>query len=147
MARSSRAWFEYVRQCSVDAERVRQTIERMEAREQPHAQSYQPSVSHGGNADAMQATDARILYEDGQKDKQKERYAALDRANAILYGEPGKVGLDKRLDSKHADVVCFYYCMADTWDEVARSVGYTESHCRRMATEAFAWMDENGMAV
>lgn len=31
MSRDSRAWFEWVRQCSEDAERTRQTIERMEA--------------------------------------------------------------------------------------------------------------------
>lgn len=145
MARDSRAWFEYVRQCSEDAERTRQTIERMEAREQPHAQSYQPAVSRGGNADPMQATDARILYEERQKPKQRERYAALDRAAEILYGRDGRPGLDERMDAKHADVIDFYYCNAYTWDETARLVGYAQSHCRRMALEAFAFLDANGM--
>lgn len=146
MSRDSRAWFEWVRQCSEDAERTRQTIERMEARERPHTQSYQPAVSMGGNSDPMQATDARILYEDQQRPKQKERYAALDRAQEILYGTDGHSGLDERMDAKHADVICLYYCMAYKWDDVAASVGYTESHCRRMATEAFAFMDANGIS-
>ena len=111
---SARDFFDAVYDASREAERTRWTLERMAAREQVRAQSYQPRVSMGGESDKMAQTDARIDYD------------------AVIYGnEYGEGGVDSLMGSAVADCMSFRYVDARPWKEVADLTGISEPQCRR----------------
>ena len=119
-------FFEAVREASREAERTRQTLMQMEAREGVRAQGYEPRVSMEGNADKMAATDSRIDYEARMSERIEQDYQLLDMACAVLYGrESGKGGVDALMGSAVADCISFRYVDARPWGEVAALLGYS----------------------
>lgn len=138
--RSSRAWFEWVRQCAIDAERSRDHLMELEAAEEPHSHGFS-AMGRGGNRDPMGATDRRMAYEDRLAKIGDAWYKALDRAQELLYGEGG---VSDSLGPAKAMVVDGYYCSAMTWPEAADHVGYSVRWCQAMAASCFRWLDEHG---
>ncbi len=129
---SARDFFDAVYDASREAERTRWTLERMAAREQVRAQSYQPRVSMGGESDKMAQTDARIDYEARMQERIEADYLLLDMACAVIYGnEYGEGGVDSLMGSAVADCMSFRYVDARPWKEVADLTGISEPQCRR----------------
>ena len=129
---SARDFFDAVYDASREAERTRWTLERMAAREQVRAQSYQPRISIGGESDKMAATDARIDYEARMQERIEADYLLLDMACAVIYGnEYGEGGVDSLMGSAVADCMSFRYVDARPWKEVADLTGISEPQCRR----------------
>lgn len=153
---SAREFFSAVRDASVEAERTRRTIMRMEAREGVRAQGYESGVSDGGERDRMAPTDARMDFEARMAERIDEDYALIDLAVGVLYGsETGKGGLDALMGSAVADCLSFRYVDARPWSEVSALTGYSERQCRRLCevgldqVDAYGWsrvLDGVGMA-
>lgn len=123
---NAESFFEAVREASREAERTRLTLLQMEAREDVHAQSYQPRITIGGERDKMATTDARIDYEARMAERIEQDYRLLDLACRVLYGrESGKGGVHALMGSAVADCISFRYVDARPWSEVARLLGYS----------------------
>lgn len=135
--KSYRAWFEWIRQCSRDAEHARLHLMELESAEGLHAQGYEP-MGHGGTHDAMAATDRRMEYEEKLNRTEGTWYKAFDRAQEILYGPDG---VAEELGPAKAQAVDLYYVSGLSWSDVAARLGYTARWCQMMASSAFAWLD------
>lgn len=132
MYSSAREFFEAVRTASIDAERIRRTLERMGVREQVRAQSYESRGRGGGTTDAMRATDERMDYEARIRRRQEEDYALIDAACDIIYGngQNGDSGIEAIVGPAAADCMWWRYCAAGTWQEVAEGCGMSRSWCQ-----------------
>lgn len=142
----ARSFFETVRGVSVDLERTREALLRMEAREGVRAQGYEATGRSGSVSDRMAATDARMDYEERARRRVEEGYELIDLACRVLYGaESGKGGLDRLMGSAVADAINFRYVDGRPWKEVAAMVGYSVSQCKRLcaagmnACDFFGW--------
>lgn len=122
----ARSFFETVRGVSVDLERTREALLRMEAREGVRAQGYEASGRPGSVSDRTAATDARLDYEERARRRVEEGYELIDLACRVLYGEEsGKGGVDALMGSAVADCISFRYVDARPWSEVAALLGYS----------------------
>lgn len=145
---SAREFFRAVRDASVEAERTRLTLLRMEASEGVRAQGYEPRTTGGGNRDAMAKTDSRIDYEERMRERIEADYALIDLACRVLYGEEsGKGGVDALMGSAVADCLSFRYVDARTWPEVSALVGYSISECKRKCAEGMDAVDAYGLEL
>lgn len=131
--RSSREFFEAVRDASREAERTRLALMRMEAMEGVRAQSYEATGSSGSGSDRTSATDVRMDAEERMQRRIDEDYALIDMACGVLYGrESGKGGVDKLAGSETADCICYRYVQARPWQEVAALMGYSRWSVRSL---------------
>lgn len=144
----AREFFAAVRDASLEAERTRLTLMRMEAREGVRAQSYESHGRSGHRADDKAQTDARIDYESRMAERVESDYALLDLACALLYGrETGKGGLDALMGSAVADCISFRFVDARPWKEVAALMGYSHASWRSlrdMCQQGFDAIDSLG---
>lgn len=123
---SARSFFEAVRDASVECERTREALLRMEAREGVRAQGYEAQGRSGHMSDRTAATDARIDHEARMAERIEADYAIIDLACRVLYGEEsGKGGVDRLMGSAVADCISFRYVDARPWGEVAALLGYS----------------------
>lgn len=130
---TARDFFLAVRDASIEAERTRLTLMRMEVAEGVRAQRYEANGRSGHRADSMARTDSRMDYEERMNDRVKRDYQLIDLACRVLYGsESGKGGLDALMGSAVADCLSFRYVDARTWTEVAALTGYSERQCQRL---------------
>lgn len=145
---SAREFFRAVRDASIEAERTRLTLLRMEASEGVRAQGYEATGRSGHRADAMARTDSRIDYEDRMRERIEADYALIDLACRVLYGEEsGKGGVDALMDSAVADCLSFRYVDARPWREVAVLLGYStgsEKRLRELCQQGFNQIDALG---
>lgn len=140
---SAREFFEAVRDASVEAERTRLTLLRMEASEGVRAQGYEPRTTGGGNRDAMAKTDSRIDYEERMRGRIEADYELIDLACRVLYGEEsGKGGVEALMGSAVADCLSFRYVDARPWREVADLMGYSTGSEKRMRDLCQAGFDQ-----
>lgn len=148
MYSSAREFLEAVRAASIDAERIRHTLERMGVREQVRAQSYESRGRGGGTTDAMRATDERMDYESRARDRQHEDYALIDLCCDVIYGsgQNGSGGVCALLGSAYADCLWWRFCAAATWPEVADGCGMSERWCRDAVRVACDTIDAYGMS-
>lgn len=130
----AREFFEWVRRCAKEAERTRRTIERMESAEGVRGASLTPSVSHSReDVNGTGRVVARMDYEERMRGRLQEDYAALDRANCILYGpESRSGGLESLMGSAVADCMWWRFCGAESWSGVADAVGYSKRQVQRL---------------
>lgn len=141
---SAREFFAAVRDASIEADRTRRMLQRLEASEGLKGQSYSPRVA-SGNRDVMQRTDARIDYEERMRERIDEDYAIMELGDQVIYGrESGKGGIDALLGSAYADVVWWRTCGAAPWQEVAERVSYTRRYCMEMYGVAMDAVDAYG---
>lgn len=128
----ARDFFESVRAAAIDAERIRRTLERMGAREQVRAQSYESRGGGSHGSDAMRATDERMDYEARIRQRQEADYALIDAACDVIYGsgQDGDGGIEAMVGPAAADCVWWRYCAAATWKEVADGCGMSRSWCQ-----------------
>lgn len=141
----ARHFFDCVRDASVEAERTRLTIMRMESSEGVRAQGYQPSV-RGHCPDRTDATDARIDYEARMRERIAYDYELIDLAVSVLYGrDAGRGGVESLMGSAVADCMSFRYVDARPWSEVATLAGYSPSECRRKCMEGMDAVDALGL--
>lgn len=129
----ARSFFETVRGVSVELERTREALLRMEAREGVRAQGYEAQGRSGSVSDRTAATDARLDYEERARRRVEEGYELIDLACRVLYGEEsGKGGLDLLMGSAVADAINFRYVDARPWSEVAAMVGYSADSAKSL---------------
>lgn len=141
---SAREFFAAVRDASIEADRTRRMLQRLEAAEGLKGQSYAPRVA-SGNRDVMQRTDARMDYEERMRQRVNEDYALMDLGDQVIYGrESGKGGIDALLGSAYADVVWWRTCGGATWDGVAEAVSYSRRRCVEMYEAAMDVVDAYG---
>ena len=141
---SAREFFAAVRDASIEADRTRRMLQRLEASEGLKGQSYAPRVA-SGNRDVMQRTDARIDYEERMRERVDEDYALMELGDQVIYGrESGKGGIDALLGSTYADAVWWRSCAAATWAETAENVGYSVSWCRGAYEASMDLVDAHG---
>ena len=139
---SARSFFEAARDASVECERTREALLRMEAREGVRAQGYEAQGRSGHASDRTAATDARIDYEERMRERVEADYALIDVACRVLYGsESGKGGVDALMGSAVADAISFRYVDARPWSEVAALTGYSERQCHRLVETGFNAVD------
>ena len=130
---SARSFFEAVRDASVECERTREALLRMEAREGVRAQGYEAQGRSGHASDRTAATDARIDYEERMRERVEADYALIDVACRVLYGsESGKGGVDALMGSAVADAISFRYVDARPWSEVAAALGYSSDSAKSL---------------
>lgn len=142
---SARDFFEAVRDASMDAERTRRTIRRMESREGLHAQSYGPRP-RGGTHDTMARTDERMDYEERCRRRVDEDYELIDEACDVIYGaDQSTGGVGALLGPAYADALWWRYCAAATWREVAAGVGMSERWCVGAVKAALDMVDSYGI--
>lgn len=141
---SAREFFAAVRDASIEADRTRRMLQRLEASEGLKGQSYAPRVA-SGNRDVMQRTDARMDYEERMRERIDEDYALMELGDQVIYGrESGKGGIDALLGSTYADAVWWRSCAAATWAETAENVGYSVSWCRCAYEASMDVVDAHG---
>lgn len=127
----ARDFFELVRSSAREAERTREALADMEAREGVRAQSYGSRGTQGGAGDPMSATDVRIDYEARMRRRVERDYAIIDAACEVLFGLDGTCGgLSALMGSEVADCLWWRFCAAATWEEVAAGCGRSERWCR-----------------
>ena len=144
----ARDFFEAVRVASQEAERTRETLMRMEAREGVRAQGYEAMGGSSVGRDRTSATDARIDYEERMRERVESDYAIIDVACRVLYGsESGKGGVDAIMGSAVADCISFRYVDARPWSEVAALMGYSrwsDKSLRDLCQQGFDAIDSLG---
>lgn len=144
---SARDFFEAVRGASVEAERTRLTLMRMEASEGVRAQSYEAHGKSGHRADATARTDSRMDYEARVDGRMRDDYDLIGLACRVLYGDgTGRGGIDALMGSAVADCLSFRYVDARPWPEVAALTGYSERQCMRLCEQGVDAADFLGMA-
>lgn len=145
----ARELFCAVRDAAREAERVRRSIERMEAAEGVRAQGYEPATSHSrGDANGMARTDARIDYEALTARRVEEDYQLVDTACRAIYGEgeDGRGGVCALMGAAVADCMWWRFCAAASWAEVAAACGYSKSQARRLVVQGLDAVDFFGWA-
>lgn len=143
---SAKDFFESVKAASEEAWRTHLTLERMEASEGIHGSSF--SGTHGTNSDVngMCRTNARLDLEQKMQQRLEEDYELIDMAHMVIYGtEPFGGGIEKLLDSKHADCMYWRYMDGATWRKVAFKTTIGESTCRQYVNDALNLCDAYGL--
>ncbi len=148
---SARDWFASVREASLDAERCKRQLSTLERR--MHATGgggFEPRVRGGGSdPDKMgRRVGAYVDMESVLSRRMEDDYELIDRACTVLYGkdQDGRGGVCGERGPTWADVLWWRFCAAETWRNVARSVGYSVRPCQEMCSQALAWIDESGIA-
>lgn len=106
-----------------------------------------PSLSGAGggcSADAggMRASDALIDYEAMMRGRVEEDAELLERASSVLYGDGG---VSSEMGVIYADVLCWRYLMACTWEVTAAANHMDERTARVYADSALAVVDSLGI--
>lgn len=106
-----------------------------------------PSLSGSGggcSADAggMRASDALIDYEAMMRGRVAEDAELLERASSVLYGDGG---VSSEMGVIYADVLCWRYLMACTWEVTAAANHMDERTARVYADSALAVVDSLGI--
>lgn len=106
-----------------------------------------PSLSGAGggcSADAggMRASDALIDYEAMMRGRVAEDAELLERASSVLYGDGG---VSSEMGVIYADVLCWRYLMACTWEVTAAANHMDERTARVYADSALASVDSSGI--
>lgn len=106
-----------------------------------------PSLSGSGggcSADAggMRASDALIDYEAMMSGRVAEDAELLERASSVLYGDGG---VSSEMGVIYADVLCWRYLMACTWEVTAAANHMDERTARVYADSALAVVDSLGI--
>ena len=143
----ARDLMEAARQASMEAERARRSLARMEAREGPRSPSLDLHGTGGVSADPMGATDSRMDWEARMRGRLTADYALVDLACDVIYGsdQTGSGGVCSLLGSAYADCLWWRYCAAATWPEVAERCGMSERWCRDAVAVACDAVDAYGV--
>lgn len=143
---SARELFEAAREAVRDNERIKRSIEAMEAREGPRSPSLEAHV-RSGRADPMAATDDRIVAEEKWRRREEENCRLIDLASAVIYGKwyDGRGGIDAILDSRHADAMYWRFLCGMKWAEVGRIMCYSFRHVRRFVYDSLDTIDAYGL--
>lgn len=138
---SARELFEAAREAALENERWRLRGEAMRARAD-HVGGMPSGGAHGsGNPDPTTASDSLVAFEAAHERMVEANEALMDYATCVLYGRDMRGGLAALLDCEHADVVCFRWVMACTWEETARNVHRSVRWCRDASNVAFDTME------
>ena len=106
-----------------------------------------PSLSGSGggcfaDAGGMRASDALIDYEAMMRGRVAEDAELLERASSVLYGDGG---VSSEMGVIYADVLCWRYLMACTWEVTAAANHMDERTARVYADSALAVVDSLGI--
>lgn len=106
-----------------------------------------PSLSGAGggcSADAggMRASDELIDYEAMMRGRVEEDAELLERASSVLYGDGG---VSSEMGVIYADVLCWRYLIACTWEVTAAANHMDERTARVYADSALAVVDSLGI--
>lgn len=128
-----------------DADRIRETLAKMESREGVRAQTYQPCAG-GGDRDVMGPTDRRIDWEGMTRRRRDEDYRLIDLACDVLYGHDQRTGgLLALRGARYADILWWRYCAAAPWVDVADAVGLSVRYTQGLADDALDFLDHYGL--
>ena len=86
-----------------------------------------------------------VDLEEKLRDRQRRDYDLIDLAYALLYGGSWNDGLASIAPPVWADVLAHRYCNAETWQDTARAVGYSERRVYDIAQAALDMVDANGL--
>lgn len=144
---SARELFGDARTAAIECERTRRMLQAMEDTEGPTGGGMGPRVSRGAVSDPMRKVDARIDKEAVWRRRIEENERLMDYATGVCYGEQqdGRGGVDALLGAAYADVLWWRHLAAESWDEVARVVGYSPRRCAELQAVAFDFIDANGI--
>ena len=144
----ARGLFETARAAAQECERTRRMLRAMEDAEGATGGGMGARVSRGSVSDPMRRVDARIDKEALWQRRIEDNERVMDRATCVLYGaeQDGRGGIDAALGSVYADVLWWRYLAAESWDDVARMVGYSPRRCAELQAIAFDYVDSVGVA-
>lgn len=143
---SAKELFETARRCRMEIERQTRTLELMESYESVRGAGFD-AIRTSGTSDPMAATDARMDHERRIRLNMEECDKTLDYAWRVLYGEDYlgmSGGLSSLTDKVYAEVLDYYYCMAMSWSDAARLIGYARTPTIERAKRALHLIDEYG---
>lgn len=133
---------EYFASAMEAAQLKRDLEERVEQRSHAmtfHGRSGQ-TLGHGVILDPMRNVDEAL-------DANAEDERAISCCEGELSDAWDVVGGIAELSSDEAaQVVCRHYLWLDEWDEIARSLGHTETECQALLEITLDWCDEIGLA-
>lgn len=121
----------------------------MEDAEGPTGGGMGPRVSSGTVSDPMRRVDARIDKEGVWARRIAEDERLMDHAVRVVYGadQDGRGGVDALLGATYADILWWRYLAAESWEGVARAVGYSARRCVELRDIALDFVDANGIAA
>ncbi len=145
MYSTAREFFEAARSAALDADRIRRQLDAMEHRALSLGSGgFEPRVRSTSDPDRIGATVSTLLEQgDRLRERADEDYRIIYSACAILYGADNRSGL-YALVGWPADAIYHHYLALRTWDEVAKMMGYSIDHTKRMAYAAMDYADSNG---
>lgn len=144
---SARELFDAAREAAIECERTRRMLQAMEDAEGATGGGMGPKVSRGSTSDPMRRVDARIDREAVWHRRIEEDERVMDYATGVCYGgeTDGKGGVDALLGTAYADILWWRYLAAESWDTVARMVGYSPRRCAELQAIALDFVDANGI--
>ena len=119
----------------------------METTEQSVGTALGMKVDSGSISDPMRRVDARIDKESRWHQRIEEDERLMDLATSVCYGrdQDGKGGLSLLLGMLYADILWWRYLAAESWETVARMVGYSPRRCAELQAIALDFVDANGI--
>lgn len=146
---SARDLFDAARDAAMECERTRQMLLRMEhAAEGIGGASFEPRVRTTSEPDRMGSRVAALIdREDAWRARIEEDERLMDHAVRVIYGadQDGRGGVDALLGATYADILWWRYLAAESWEGVARAVGYSARRCVELRDIALDFVDANGI--
>ena len=142
---SARDLFEASRDAAKECRAARIQLERLESSRFGGS----GSVAGGGrggrhDVNGMGATIALVDFQELMRRRIADDTELMELATAVAYGEDGRGGVAALMGSGHADVLCWRYIAAETWERCARACNITRATAVRRAQEAFDVVDALG---
>lgn len=143
---SARELFESASEASRDAERISRQLVAMEQRaEGMGGGGFEPRVRSTGEPDRMAGRVATMVdVERKMRARQREDYAIIDYACAVLYGTDNDSGLFSLMGWR-ADALFHHYLGGHTWAQVGAMLGYSEQYVWQQAQVALDTCDGWGL--
>lgn len=148
----ARDWFEAIRSEVLECARLEDDLLELRAQTGPRGQSYEMVAHSSGTSDGS-APILRVAQAEQELDVRQARCdAMIDDAMVVLYGEDGRGGLARLMDSATADCIYGRYLMGMKWQEVANEITRPESEspedwCRMRARRGFERIDSVGIGA
>lgn len=139
-------YFEQIRETVIEIERSKEMLAKLKASEEAKGQKYDAQFFSGGNADAADKINQRIIFEQRLQQRIDEASTMLDEATAMLYGSDNRGGLAKVKGNRYADTLCMAYLQAMPWHEIADVMCCSDKWCRELSRAAFRYIDQIGFA-
>lgn len=143
---TARDLFEAARTAAQELERISTQREMLAMRRGYRSPSLSPmGAAPRTDANGTDASNALMDFEALMAERSESDIELLDYASGVLYGRNGRGGLSSAMGGIYADILCWRYLMACTWDVTAAANRVDDRTARIYADSALAAVDECGL--